>query len=462
MSKEVRKTTMGDKNRPCSNEAMEKIIGNMTAEMQNLDGQYVPLGFTHVPPAAESLNWTQQPNTYINHYNVHSPEPHINYSPIDQYPQQSFNFIPQPNLYETNTNNKNMSSLSDYDMYKPLQNGTSDMGLFDSDYRVILPQNIQRQMVNPIPDHHILHHHQEPPPQHVSNRTQLIENLVGNWMMPNNSGTYSPFGNSETYKPNVFDLQPDRDVGVNVMHQIIDEPKFKPPTEQPLDDIQFQFNRDTKKPRMVAEVKPMRPSYSDVLTKPVPQSVNNKPQKNDVKEPKPKKENKKNPKSDKSQKIYRNTNNDIKEIPTEKNSTHTKSDKTKLSKSNQLSRKWASLDNISDPQVNKNDDSKKKKNDDIAYNKNLSKPNNRKINKTVSDVTELNLDNNKTETLNVSKNGLKKINKPIARPKVNDSFGNSERPPGKRNQRSRKRENHVPFGNNTNLPQKPNESLGKS
>ncbi|KAJ8961048.1 hypothetical protein NQ314_005977 [Rhamnusium bicolor] len=426
---------MSEKNRPCSNEAMEKIIGNMTTEMQNIDGQYVPLGFTPPPTTTESLNWAQRPNTYMNHYNVHNIDPHLGHVSVDQFPQQPFNFMTQPpHLFEPNTYKKNMNSRSDYDMYKSMQNGASDMGLFDRDYRLLLPQNMQRQMVNNISDHHVLHQHQEPT-SHTSNRTQLIENLVGNWMVPNNSGTYSPFGNSETYKSNVFDLQPDRDiVGTNAIHQIIDEPKFKTPLEQPMDDIQFQFNRDTRKPRMVAEVKPMRPSYSDVLTKPVPQTIKNK----------------KNAKSDKSQKVTNtlnrsNTNNDIKDIPVEKNSVHTKTDKTKVSKTSQLSRKWASLDNISDPQINKIDESKKRRNDDNMYNKNFTKSNSRRFNKTVNDVTDLD-ENIKSETLNITKNGLKKISKPSVRPKSNDSFGSSERPPGKRNQRSRKRENHVPFG----------------
>ncbi|KAJ8917785.1 hypothetical protein NQ315_010691 [Exocentrus adspersus] len=440
---------MSEENKTCSNEAMKKIIGNMTAEMQNIDGQYIPLGFTP-PPTTEAMNWIQHQNAYIsNHYNVHNSEPHINHVSMDQYshPQQAFNYMPQtPHLFEPNAYKNNINSLSDYDVYRSMQNGSSDMGLFNTDYTLLMQQNLQHQMNN-IPEHHTLHPHE----QSSSHHTHLIENLVGNWMVPNNSGTYSPFGNSETYKPNVFDLPTDRDlVGSNVINQIIDEPKFKPPTDQPLDDVQFQFNRDTRKPRMVAEVKPMRPSYSDVLTKPVPQTAT-KPIKSDTRETKPKRESKKNTKSDKSQKVASslnrsNTNNDIKDIPAEKNLSHTKNDKAKTAKVAHLSRKWASLDNIADPQINKIDDAKKKKNDDSMYNKNFSKSNSRKLNKTANDITDIDSDNVKNESFSSTKNGLKKISKPSARPKSNDSFGNSDRPPGKRNQRIRKKENHVPFG----------------
>ncbi|KAG5892352.1 hypothetical protein JTB14_011218 [Gonioctena quinquepunctata] len=418
---------MSDTNRTCSNEAMEKIIGNMTAEMQNIDGQYIPLGFTPPPAPPEQMNWPQQPN-YINHFNPG----------VDQYPPQSFNFMPPhaSQMYEPNSYKKTFNNVSEFDMYKSRQNGAADMGLFDRDYHYI------PQMLNNIPDHPLLQSHQEPVPL-ASNRTQLIDHLVGNWMVPNNSGTYSPFGTSENYKPNVFDLPTDL-TNANIIHQLGDEPRFKT-AEQPMEDVQFQFNRDMRKPRMVAEVKPMRPSYSDVLTKPVPQS-SNKPLKNDAKETKPKKEGKKSTKNDKGQKntstLNRsNTNNDIKDLPLEKNSNQTKAEKIKMQKGNQLSRKWASLDNITDPQIGKIEDAKKKKNED----KNGCKLNVKKLNKTFNDIVDVECDNTKSETFNVTKNGLKKITKPSARPKMNDS-GSGERPPGKRNQRTRKRESHVPFG----------------
>lgn len=81
-----------------------------------------------------------------------------------------------------------------------------------------------------------------------SNGKQLIDNLVGNWV-PNESGTYSPFGGSS----NITSLPQ----SPSALQELAEQQKNFVETQQ-------------KKPRMVAEVKPMRPSYSDVLIKSVP------------------------------------------------------------------------------------------------------------------------------------------------------------------------------------------------
>lgn len=104
-----------------------------------------------------------------------------------------------------------------------------------------------------------------------------------------------------------------------------------------------------------------------------------------------------------------------------------------------MNRKWASLENISDTQI-KVEETKKKKNDDKNTNQKCSK----KYSKLVNEMSvEENI--SKCDGINLCKN-LKKTTKPIVRPKANDSFGSNDRPPGKRIQRSRKKENHVPFG----------------
>ncbi|VEN55463.1 unnamed protein product [Callosobruchus maculatus] len=419
---------MSSKRVPCPNEAMEKMIGNMTAEMQNVDGQYVPLGFTASPPNnSESINWTPQAN-YMNPYAIHNSEA----VEMDQYPPQAFSFLPQvAPLYETNSFKKS----PEFEVYNPVPNGASEMGFVD--YRLLLPQQ------------HMVENVQEHPTQQQStsnspNHAHLIEHLVGNWMVPNNSGTYSPFGNPEMYKPTVFDVPCEKELP-NVMHP---NEEFKLKSDQTLDGI--QFNRETRKPRMVAEVKPMRPSYSDVLTKPVPQTTA-KLMKNEAKDAKPKKDNKKNTKAEKDKKSNSllnrsNTNNDIKDLPSEKSIVHNKTDRNRPVKSNQLNRKWASLDDISDTQTSKVDDSKKKQKDDQSMSKCNSKSNPKKPNKPMKDITDPEADAVKIESFSITKNGLKKVNKPNARQKPNDSFGSSERPPGKRGQRVRKKENHVPFG----------------
>lgn len=84
------------------------------------------------------------------------------------------------------------------------------------------------------------------------NGKQLIDNLVENWV-PNQSGTYSPFGGS----PHNITPVP------QAVRESVRESEDLPPRNIPPES---QY----KKPRMVAEVKPMRPSYSDVLTKSAP------------------------------------------------------------------------------------------------------------------------------------------------------------------------------------------------
>lgn len=403
---------MDDKNRTHKNDAMDKIIGNMTAEMQNRDGQYVPLGFVPSTPTPTTVvneqQWTQPQNF--------TPIGHV---PIEQFNQQtSYNFLPQSQrLFDT------ASFKNDFDMYKTMQQNS--------------PSNLNEYHIHSIVNNeHLLQN------QHES--STLIDNLVGNWMVPNNTGTYTPFGSSnESFIPNVFEIQPERHNHIN------DETKFDHQT----DERQFQFTRDTRKPRMVAEVKPMRPSYSDVLTKAVPQStVHTKSVKNDVKDAKPKKDNKKN--TNKMQKTITrsNTNNDIvtndkmnvnQTIKIEKNN-------NKTTKSNQLSRKWASLDNISEPMKvnNKSTADDTKKNKKFDENRSTTKKNfDRKLNKTLNDMVDIENVPNKIETINVNKNGLKKTStNTINKSNLKRQNDFNERPPGKRNQRTRKKDNQVLFG----------------
>ncbi|XP_071631548.1 uncharacterized protein [Temnothorax longispinosus] len=83
------------------------------------------------------------------------------------------------------------------------------------------------------------------------NGKRLIDNVAGNWV-PNQSGTYSPFGGSPNITP--------------VPQAVRDVREGEDLPSRNISDSQY------KKPRMVAEVKPMRPSYSDVLTKSAPTS----------------------------------------------------------------------------------------------------------------------------------------------------------------------------------------------
>ncbi|XP_026288000.1 homeotic protein female sterile [Frankliniella occidentalis] len=78
------------------------------------------------------------------------------------------------------------------------------------------------------------------------NQDQLIQNLVGNWTVPNQTGRYNPFGlalnesNDSTHE-NVKEVEPVK-----------------------------KNDKSVRRTRIIAEVHPMRPSYSAVLTTPSP------------------------------------------------------------------------------------------------------------------------------------------------------------------------------------------------
>ncbi|KAI5711861.1 hypothetical protein M8J75_003704 [Diaphorina citri] len=138
--------------------------------------------------------------------------------------------------------------------------------------------NMQQHYQNSYLQHHQQQYQHPPPPQQQSimrdyglfanhndqmmsshNNTypghQLIDNLVGNWV-PNQSGTYSPFGNSFS-APNTFSVEKEERPAAVF-------------SDMPRQESLLSNNNVGKKPRMVAEVKPMRPSYSAVLTKSPP------------------------------------------------------------------------------------------------------------------------------------------------------------------------------------------------
>ncbi|XP_060530097.1 uncharacterized protein LOC132704220 [Cylas formicarius] len=410
--------TMSDKNRTMCSDAVEKIIGNMTSEIQSNDGQYVPLGFSSPQNLTDHINWMPQSNSFMN-YPVQYSDSHLNHPSREHFQQPQVNFIHQnaamfePALFQKNIN------LSDFHLYK---NSVAPPPIYNN----YLPENT---MSDVLPESTTL----------PANHTHLIENLVGNWVVPNNSGTYTPFGCSETFKPNVFDIQNHTDVGLDPNEDM----KYPNVAEITIDD-KFNFNRD-RKPRMVAEVKPMRPSYSDVLTKPVP-STSAKLLKSDAKETKLKKESKKSSKAEKAQKVgsqlsRSNTNNDIKDIPNDKFFTY-KAEK-KIAKTNQLNRKWASLDDISEPSANKIEENKKKKQEENV-NRTVNKPLKNKINKTLNNIPDFQSESLKPETYNITKNNLKK-NKISSKQKQGELQNVSDRPTAKRTQRNKKKENHVPF-----------------
>ncbi|KAF5306969.1 hypothetical protein FQR65_LT07191 [Abscondita terminalis] len=443
---------MTETNRKSSNVAMEQIIENMTSGIHSVDGQYIQLNFTP-PPSPSDHAWGPQhqiSNSYMQYPNmgsIHNSDAHMVYpinQQIPQYTQQAipFNYIQQSNVYGPDSYDKTTEIQSNYVMFQNQTIPNKDIPAFyQSDYRYYLPSD--RQMSHSSLDNNYIHNSHSS----ISNPTQLIENVVGNWV-PNMTGTYSPFGNVQnTGKQglgNIFEVQP----------EVLVPPIYecnKPLEEKNEDILNFHFNRDTKKPRMVAEVKPMRPSYSDVLAKSAP-PLNNKTNKVDVKDTRLKKDNtKKGSKSEKSQKTSSSQplrNNS--EIKIEKNINNTKNNdkNTKSERSPKTNRKWVSLDSINGSGSDQNDDEiRKLKKSDENVNRNTAKSNS-KAGKT-SDFENVEFSNgNKNDTLNITKTTIRKGSKLNLKQRGTDSFGSGDKaPPGaKRSQRTRKRESNISFG----------------
>ena len=180
----------------------------------------------------------------------------------------------------------------------------------------------------------------------TSNGKQLIDNLVGNWV-PNQSGTYSPFGGSSNVEP-VFQSLPD----VQGVEEL----------------VQNSMEMQPKKPRKVAEVKPMRPSYSDVLTKSIPMPISPLT----AAPSKPKQEN------TTKKVLSKNTRNKTKPVVLKRQNSSGSEDhgspkfqmpnKTIDKINSNLCRRWVSLDNIGTPiepsnlKLNRSDNFEQKKN----------------------------------------------------------------------------------------------------
>lgn len=434
--------------------AVDQIIDNMTSDIPNADGQFIQLGFTPPPTPAESWN-TRNKVSFAPQYhilnNIHNEEVPQLYSPVDQFnPQLSYNYIQQPGLYNTELYEKrNLPEMKNYyDIFQNMHNKPEAM--YSQNHNWFMSETVRSMNAG--------HSHSMQQEEVISNatcvnnqcttpnRSHVIDNLVGNWSS-NTSGTYNPFGNMPLYNPNIFETQ----------HACLNNSSHLEETnhsnidymDRVNEEVHFPFSRD-KKPRIVAEVKPMRPSYSDVLLKSVPQTMT-KSNRNEIKENKIRKESKKNIKNEKLQKLNNNTGRNVvidsKEILADK-SNHSSKNQEKLhkdTKPNQLNRKWSSLDNVtesfSDNKTNNTETSKTKKFEE-NINKSNTKINVRKITKNTSDF----VDNSaaKAENVSVSKTSSKK-NKTVGRPRNVDSFGNNDRPPGKRSQRNRKRESHNRF-----------------
>lgn len=397
--------------RSSSNDAMDKIIGDMSSDILTNDGQYMPLGYPSQQNVAEPLSWATQspPNRYLN-YGLHYQEPTLN---------QGCDFIHQgASIFETPVMFPKNINLPEFNGYN-LRSNSAPQTLYNGYPQTVIAEDITPEPLIPNQTH-----------------SPVFDNLVGNWTLSNTTGTYTPFGNPDTFKPNLFEFQAQNG---ETMEK---ENKFK---QSEYSNDKFQFRDDSKKTRPLAEVKPMRPSYSDVLTKPVPATTNTKPIKTESKDMKLKnKEARKNGKIDKAVKaatlLNRTCNSDFKDLHIDRSLSNIKMEKRNV-KPNQLNRKWNSLDNIAEQSAAKVEEPKRKKVTDDVYS---SKPINKtktKANKSVGNFSEDVSDENvKIESVNVNKNSAKKSKSTGRQKQADGSFGASDRPSSKRNQRIRKRD----------------------
>lgn len=221
--------------------SLDDIIDHITADLQSYDGKYILLGQPsnsetqsiwqqRVTRPPENLNYVQNPyqeqQPRINHL-----DSNLFYSPNSYVENSRSNYVPYVFNNSNQFQNTNNDSHYNYIYYQQNANPSTDYGLFGSS--------------NNYQNHH------------------LIENLVGNWV-PNQNGTYSPFGNSS----HVIENRNDSNLGLQ--HQAQQSQHANASST-----FAKLGNNVVRRPRMVAEVRPMRPSYSDVLAKSVTQTTPN-------------------------------------------------------------------------------------------------------------------------------------------------------------------------------------------
>lgn len=395
---------MGEPSKKSSNVTVEQIIEHMTADIPNADGQYIQLGFTPPPTPNDSHNWSEYsqnqlpPNPFVPHFTPRTAEtipyaldPNARFMSQNvaygNYMAQNAIYVPEMqnngyekhlnmdihgNKYVVYSNQQPQYVMTNQDIpvcgYMPVYPENRDYALFanqelqniqmqqqnavlnnsQNSEQMFMPENVLIQQNHNELKNKLLMHQNISPQQ---NRTHLIENLVCNWAQ-NTNGTYSPFGNSpqqnnQTFFENV--KQPDI-TSPNSLQISENSPNLPDSSERNNDFNVKNFKTPINKKKQVAEVKPMRPTYSDVLTKSVPIQSPKTDKIESVKDPKTKNSVKKSSKADKFAKISLNrqssTNDKENQI-----SNGQKFDKSTDSKVN-LPRKWVSLDDVNEVHTN--------------------------------------------------------------------------------------------------------------
>ncbi|XP_065222879.1 dnaJ homolog dnj-5 [Planococcus citri] len=224
--------------------SLDDIIDHITADLQSYDGKYILLGQPsnsetqsiwqqRVTRQPENLNYVQNPYQEQQQSRINHLDSNLFYSSNSYVENSCNNYVPyvfpNSNQYQNTSNDSHYN----YIYYQQNSNHSTDYGLFGSS--------------NNYQNHH------------------LIENLVGNWV-PNQNGTYSPFGNTS------LGIETRNDSNVGLQHQ---SPQSQHANTSNSNAFSKLGNSAVRRPRMVAEVRPMRPSYSDVLAKSVTQCTPN-------------------------------------------------------------------------------------------------------------------------------------------------------------------------------------------
>ncbi|KAK0094384.1 hypothetical protein PV326_011057 [Microctonus aethiopoides] len=261
--------------------SLDKIIEAMTADLESSSGHYAHFAPSQTMPTRLDDYSRQNDRDYLagsmRNQTMHQNAPAINPVPQSMYMPDvppTFNanntgeqiyFPPQTvNHLGINENNDLIGTIDvgggnyinviygNASQIVAEQCGVNNITSYNNNHQGIIDREYGLFNEQRIPiQHNNIPHHQS------TNGKQLIDNLVGNWA-PNQSGTYSPFGGSlnvtSTSNP-AFEIK-----------EQVEMPKVVPEVQQ-------------QKKRIVAEVKPMRPSYSAILTKspPPPSSFLNSP-----------------------------------------------------------------------------------------------------------------------------------------------------------------------------------------
>nr|CAD7571875.1 unnamed protein product [Timema californicum] len=293
----------------------DELIEHMTGPHRASDEQYIQLGFSQTPAPASSNLWAEYTASTASHPYISVPNTAENQVFLQDLPvhydmmSKQSDRPPHPNYYYIAAQQHHLNTLGENrEMVGTVVDGGGNVvnvvyggraptdtnsGLMQQSYLMshdtsrdslhhplgsYMPYHqtgmIETNGVNTMRDYDLfnsseIHHHQQrtrpiqqPSQMQYSNTaptnngTQIIENLVGNWV-PNQSGTYSPFGCTDNSLQHV---SISNQQGIQTSG-VIAEP----------DKDGKGIGRGTRRTRIVAEVRPMRPTYSDVLAKSAPQ-----------------------------------------------------------------------------------------------------------------------------------------------------------------------------------------------